>query len=199
MQAFFHPLTAFDHDLPHPVHNAAEVYLFDFSGNSEFLRFPDLDDSIRRIDDEFGRDSADIQTGAADRSSVNHGHGFVMRESILDQVCARSGPYNYDIVFFHRHTSEGKSRPGSIVACLIASRGKKGIWLCAGKTVFLPVHGEYAALQIFFDNGFERDSFPALLIRSFSLVIAGEACADDCSQGNAGEDVGKIVPVVLDS
>jgi hypothetical protein len=78
-----------------------EIDVFNLRGNAEFFRFPDFDDSIRRIDEDFRGDSTGIEAGAAQRSLVHEGHGLVMLKRVLDKIRARARADDNDVVFFH--------------------------------------------------------------------------------------------------
>src|SRR5512147_661270 len=89
------------HRRPHPLHDGCEIDVPHFGRDAELLRFPDFNDSIRRIDEDLRGDSSHVETGSSRRSPVHEGDGLAVLERILDEVRPASGAYYDDVVFFH--------------------------------------------------------------------------------------------------
>jgi hypothetical protein len=85
----------------HPFHDGAEIDLLDLGLDAELLCFPDFNDSIRRIDEDFGRDSAHVEARAAHRPLVHDRQALLVGQNILKEVRACSGADDDHVVFFH--------------------------------------------------------------------------------------------------
>jgi len=90
---------------PHPLHDRGEVNFLDFRRDAKFFRFPDLNDSIRRIDENFRGDSAGVQARASHGSFVHERDGLLVLQRIFDNIRTRPGADDDDVVFFHDFTS----------------------------------------------------------------------------------------------
>ena len=111
------------HRRPHPLHDGREIDVFHFGRDAELLRFPDFNDSIRRIDEDLRRDSPDVETGASYRAPVYEGDGLSVLKRILDDVRSAAGAYYNNVVFFHglpvpfRASLKARGQGGCILDC----------------------------------------------------------------------------------
>ena len=101
LQRFFDMVVTMFHDAPHVFHDSCKIHSHNFSRNPELIRFPDLHNSIRRIDHELRGNSTEVQTGAAYRASLDQGDCLVMGKGIFEQICSCAGTDDDDIVLFH--------------------------------------------------------------------------------------------------
>src|SRR5512143_1904638 len=90
---------------PHPLHDGREIDVPHFGRDAELRRFPDFNDSIRRIDEDLRGDSPHVETGSSRRSPVHEGDGLIVLERILDKVRPAAGAYYDNVVFLHETIS----------------------------------------------------------------------------------------------
>ena len=86
---------------PHPLHDGRKIDVPHLGRDAEFFRFPDFNDSIRRIDEDLRGDSPHVETGASHRALVHEGDGLVVLQRILDEVRPAAGADDDNVVFLH--------------------------------------------------------------------------------------------------
>jgi hypothetical protein len=98
---------------PHSLHDQGEVNGGDLRSDAVLFCFPDLNDSIRRIDNELCGDSTDVQAGAARWPLVYEGYGLVMGERVSTRFAPAPEPMmitSYSFMFCNSF----QSPPGAL-------------------------------------------------------------------------------------